>query len=132
MEQKTATYTASAPAIGLFKKLEQKKHQEKAAASAAKKRMIMQKTRSILRGESMSSQRDLSSTMVETALSTAASQVVSKLVAQFETSDSPIKQPGTHHTSTSTAVSSFICHLHLPAPAKPKPKAGPVYEKERK
>ena len=102
MEQKTATYTASAPAIGLFKKLEQKKHQEKAAASAAKKRLIMQKNRSILRGESMLSQRDLSSAMVEPSVSTAASQVVSKLVAQFETSDSPIKQPGTHHTSTST------------------------------
>ena len=80
----------------------------------------------------MSSQRDLSSTMVDTALSPAASQVVSKLVAQFETSDSPIKQPGTHHTSTSTAVSSFRCHLHLPAPDKPKPKARPVWEKERK
>ena len=132
MEQKTATYTASAPAIGLFKKLEQKKHQEKAAASAAKKRLIMQKNRSILRGESMLSQRDLSSAMVEPSVSTAASQVVSKLVAQFETSDSPIKQPGTPHTSTSTAVSSSRCHLHLPAPDKPKPKARPVWEKERK
>ena len=132
LEQKTAAYAASAPAIGLVKKLEQKKHQEKAAASAAKKRLIMQKNRSILRGESMLSQRDLSSAMVEPSVSTAASQVVSKLVAQFETSDSPIKQPGTHHTSTSTAVGSFRCHLHLPAPVKSKPKAEPAYEKERK
>ena len=133
VDKKTVNYFSdSAPATGLVKKLEQKKHSDKTAASAARKRMVLHKSRSIQRRTSMSSMRDLSSTMVDTVLPRAASQVVSKLIAQFETSDSPVKQPGPPHASTSTAVSSKDMSSSFSSSTNPKPEARPVRESQRK